>query len=457
MPAVQPEKLIEGVMAGRMSRREFVTRALALGMSASGIVAVLEVLSAPGAGAQASYDQVHLAWVGDPSTTLAVVWRTGDTATPSKVRYRKAVSTTWLAAAGVERTSGTTGTLHQVNLSGLRPSTRYEYRVRGDGGTWSKIFSVRTAPPPGPADFDVVYFADTGLVGRLDGLATGTQQVVDAIAAMNPLLVLAGGDYAYYDTDKRFGTLENTIDSWFNQVQPVASRSPTMPTYGNHEVLLGEGYRPWADRFPTPQGWNGRRAYSLDVGDAHFVSVFAPWGSDPLPSRQLDWLEQDIAAAKSRGQRWIVPYMHVSAFADGTNHHSNLQLRAQLGPVFEQNGVKLVLSAHDQAYERTYPLTNIGTTDTPTSASKGCYTMDDGVTWVKVSPGGKLSNISGGFSPFATDPPPAWTAYRNNTTHVFSKLSVRASGSIGVHTYGVKGDGTPPILLDGFRYTTGAC
>jgi acid phosphatase type 7 len=402
-------------------------------------------------------DQVHLAWLGAPSTTLTVVWRTWNTATASTVQYRATGSTTWQQATGAPRTSGTTGKLHQVNLSGLNPSTSYEYRVQGDGGAWSNVYSTRTAPPPGPADFDVIYFADTGLVGREDGLATGTKQVVSEIAAINPLLVLPGGDYAYYDTDKRYGTLENTIDAWFNQVQPIASRSPMMPTYGNHEVLLGEGYLPWANRFPTPKGWNARRAYSFDVGDVHFISVFAVQNFKPLTTEQVSWLENDIATAKAAGRRWIIPYMHVSAFADGKNHPSNLNLRAQLGPIFERNGIKLVLSSHDQAYERTYPLTDIGTTNTPTSTSASCYEMSDGVTWVKISPGGKLSNKNEGFSQFATNPPPAWTAYRNNTTHVFSRLSVRASGSLRLDTYGVKGDGTSPVIIDTFQYTIGGC
>lgn len=403
-------------------------------------------------------DQVHLAWVGDPSTTLTIVWHTLNTATPSSVQYRAAGSTAWLEATGSQRTSGTTGKLHQVNLSGLSPSTAYEYRVQGDGGTWSEVYSTRTAPPPGPAaDFDVIYFADTGLAGRTDGLATGTEQVVDEIAALNPLLVLPGGDYAYFNTDKRYGTHEKTIDAWFNQVQPIASRSPMMPTYGNHEVGLDETYQPWANRFPTPTGWTNRKAYSFDIGDVHFISVFAVTNKDALPDSQISWLKNDIAGARAAGRRWIIPYMHIPAFADGTNHPSNLALRAQLGPVFESNGIKLVLTSHDQAYERTYPLKNIGTTNTPTSTSKSCYEMSEGVTWVKISPGGKLSNISKGFSPFATNPPPAWTAYRNNTTHVFSRLSVRAAGSIKLDTYGVKGDGTPPVIIDTFEYTTGSC
>jgi hypothetical protein len=70
-----------------------------------------------------------------------------------------------------------------------------------------------------------VFFADTGLIGRLDGLATGTAQVRDEIAALDPTLLLGGGDYAYFDTDKRFGDLNATIDAWFDQwAAPLSQR-----------------------------------------------------------------------------------------------------------------------------------------------------------------------------------------------------------------------------------------
>ncbi|MBA2277743.1 MAG: metallophosphoesterase [Chloroflexia bacterium] len=345
--------------------------------------------------------------------------------------------------------------MHEVTLTGLSPATAYEYRVRGDNDDWSQAYVARTAPRRGPADFDAIYLADTGLVGRTDGLTTGTQQIVNEIAAMNPLIVLPGGDYAYYDTDKRYGTLDNSIDAWFNQMQPIAGNSVMMPTYGNHEVQ--EGRSAWAARFPTPTGYDSRRNYSFDVGDVHFISILAVNNSSGVTSGQLQWIEQDILAARAAGQRWIVPYFHVTPFADGSNHPSNLILRDQLGPLFERHGVKLALCAHDQAFERTYPLTDIGNTDTPTSSSATCYMQSDGVTWVKVSPGGKLSNINKGFSQFRTNPPPHWTAYRNNTTHCFARLIVSAAGSIRVETYGVRGDGSPAILLERFEVTTGTC
>ncbi|HEX6206906.1 MAG TPA: kelch repeat-containing protein, partial [Actinomycetota bacterium] len=402
-------------------------------------------------------DQIHLAWVDDPSTTMTVVWRTLAPDASSVVEYREQGSSTWLQATGGTRTSGTTGTLREATLTGLVPATTYEYRVDGGSEGWSTVHTTRTAPAPGPADFSAIYFADTGLIGREDGLATGTEQAIQEMTALDPTLFLPGGDYIYYNTDTRYGSLDDSIDAWFAQNEPFATRAPMMPTYGNHEVLLGESYSAWASRFPTPQGFDGRRFYSFDVGDVHFVSILAVAETQGLSSAALDWIRQDIEAAKAAGQRWIVPYMHVPPFSDGKNHSSNLNLRGQLGPLFEQLGVQVVLTSHDQSYERTYPLTDVPATNTPTSSSLSCYTMADGVTYVKVSPAGKLSNKNGDFSQFATNPPPHWTAFRDNTLHHFSRLEVSSQGVLRVETYGFTGDGTPPTMIDAFEYRDGAC
>jgi hypothetical protein len=147
----------------------------------------------------------------------------------------------------------------------------------------------------------------------------------------------------------------------------------------------------------------------------------------------------------------------VAPFADGRNHPSNLPLRAQLGPLFEQLGVQVVLTSHDQAYERTYPLVDVPASNTPTSLSTDCYTLQDGVTWVKASPGGKLSNLNGSFSEFRTEPAPPWTAVRDNSRHAFARLVVSAAGTLRVEAYGVVGDGSPPVLLDVFEYRVGEC
>lgn len=403
-----------------------------------------------------AYDQVHLAWTGPSATTFTVVWRTKDMTTASSVQFRQTGLPLWRIASGVLRPSGTTGALHEVTVGTLKPDTSYEYRVQADGGAWSATFTTRTAPPQGPASFDAVFFADTGLVGRTDGLASGTQQVIDEIGKMKPLVLLAGGDYAYFDTDKRYGTYENAIDAWFNQVQPIASQSPLMPTYGNHEFELDGGTKPWAQRLPMLPGDDSRRYYSFDVGDVHFISLFAASDKTGVDAAQLAWLEQDLNDAEARGMRWMIPYFHVVMFGDGMNHGSNLLVREDLGPVFERHGVKLVFYAHDQAYERSYPLVDVPNSNRPTSNSLTCYTPDDGVVYVKVSPSGKESNISGAFSPFKSAVKPAWTAVRDNSMHHLARLRV-SEGSITVEAWGIKGDGSTPVLLDQFRVTAGKC
>ncbi|HEX2027084.1 MAG TPA: fibronectin type III domain-containing protein [Nitriliruptorales bacterium] len=402
-------------------------------------------------------DQVHLAWEQDPSTTLTVVWRTWDDDTPSTVEYRQATSSQWQTVTGSRRPSGTAGHLHQATLTGLQPGTSYQYRLVGDHQTPSEVFNARTAPGVGGA-FNVVFVADTGIDGRTDGLTTGTRQVRDEIAAMGPDLVLAGGDFAYFNTETRFATLDDAIDAWFDQMQPIASRAPTMPAYGNHEILLSEGFEPWAARFPTPQGHDGRRSYSFDVGDVHFVSILHVKESGALSQSQLNWITNDIAAAKAAGARWIIPFMHGSLYTDGANHPANADVRAQLAPLFESAGVPLVLSTHDQAFERSYPLVDMPTTNTRTSTSLTCYQLGvDGTVWVKSSPGGKLSNKNAGFSPFKSDRAPSWTAIRDNRMHNFAHLSFGVDGGLTVTTYGVVGDGTPATLLDRFRYTPATC
>ena len=88
-----------------------------------------------------------------------------------------------------------------------------------------------------------------------------------------------------------------------------------MPTYGNHEVLLGEGYDAWRQRFATPSGYDNARNYSFDVGEAHFVSILAESNTGGLRNSSLAWLTSDLAAARAAGKKWIVPFFHVSPFA----------------------------------------------------------------------------------------------------------------------------------------------
>ena len=61
-------------------------------------------------------DQIHLAWLQNPATTMTVVWRTYRDDTPSVVEYRLQGATEWQQAVGTHLPSGTNGVLHDVTI-----------------------------------------------------------------------------------------------------------------------------------------------------------------------------------------------------------------------------------------------------------------------------------------------------------------------------------------------------
>lgn len=395
--------------------------------------------------------QIHLSWTQDPSTSLTVVWHTRAGNSAAFLEYREGGTEAWQLIPGETRPSPGRGKLHQVTLTGLSPDTGYEYRVSGDDGALppvSEIYPARTAPAPGPAGFCFAFLCDTGISGRPDGNATGTRQIIDEIVADQPLFILGGGDYAYANRDGRFSTTGEAVDAWFEQMQPLLARFPFMAQYGNHEIYLQERFRDWGPRFAHPQGFDQGKSYSFDVGEVHFTALFVP--GPPPDAAQILWLDNDLTQARNRGMRWLIVFQHEPIFAHGHSHPARLEVRKILSPLFEKHHVNLHLSGHDQNYERTYPLIGLPEKPTPTSLAPDNYESGRGVIYVKVSPGGKLSEKGNSFSRFTSQQQPV-IARRDDTAHHYALVSIQASGELAVKAYRVVGDGSPKSLLDSFH------
>ncbi len=130
------------------------------------------------------FEQVHLSWTDDPSSTLTLTWFTPG-GEDSEVLYRPSGADTWQSEPMIWVPVDETRTLSRASLRGLQPCTTYEYQLVIREGKEltdkrSPIWTTRTAPA-GAADFTFGFLADTGLIGRLDGNATGTAQVLREI------------------------------------------------------------------------------------------------------------------------------------------------------------------------------------------------------------------------------------------------------------------------------------
>ncbi len=394
-------------------------------------------------------DQVHLSWQGNPATTLTATWHTASKDNPATLEFRKSGTTNWTRISGETLKSPGDGWLHRVTLAGLTPDTGYEYRVSSDRGTMPALghtYSTRTAPDRGAA-FTAAFVADIGLTGRIDGNATGTRRVMEAVQRDRPLFILGGGDYAYANRDFRFSKVGDTVDEWFNQWQDVLARIPLMAQYGNHEDHLLEKFSDWAARFAHPPGHDEGRSYSFDVAGVHFAALYLP--KETIPEDRLQWLDQDLAAARQRGARWIVVYHHVPLYAHGRSHGVPPALREKIVPILERHGVDVDLSTHDQNYERTYPLSGVGDNLRIRSTSPDRYRQGEGVLYVKVSPGGKKSEIGSEFSRY-TVPQQPFMAVRETGFHHYALLHVASTGALRIAVYRLPDKEGDRSLLDSF-------
>lgn len=410
-------------------------------------------------------NQVHLSWVRDPSSSFTVTWHTASRPTEARVEYRIAGSDAWQREAATTERSAGAGYLHKATVAALEPASEYEYRLSNGADAsapMSPAFLTRTAPASKSAEYQFAFLSDTGIAGRVDGNASGTRQIIEEIAADDPLFILGGGDYAYANFDGRFAGISEAVDAWFRQMEPLFARAPFMAQYGNHEIFLDERYSDWAPRFVLPssestdkgeifdvsQLLEGSVSYSFDVGPAHFTGLF--FSSPDIEPERLAWLDRDLRAARARGAKWLIVYQHEPVFAHGYVHASYRKVGEALAPILERHEVHLHLSAHDQSYERTFPLKGVPGNLTIASRSPSTYAAGQGVTYLKISPSGKMSERNNEFSRFRA-PRPEFVAARNDTMHHYALVTVKGVEEIRFQVFGVAGDASPKQLVDEFR------
>jgi predicted phosphodiesterase len=108
---------------------------------------------------------------------------------------------------------------------------------------------------------------------------------------------------------------------------------------------LGNHDDPGVERLYKPFNMGGERYYNFQKGDVGFFVL----DSNYMDPAQLDWLEQVLHNSKAK---WKICYFHHPLYSDGKSHGPDLDLRAQVLPIFKRNGVKVVFSGHEHVYER---------------------------------------------------------------------------------------------------------
>ncbi len=342
-------------------------------------------VAGPAVGSAGAPQEIHLSWTGPAPDRVTVAWVTGTQSDGSQVRYGRTPSLEEgyrdALTSGVPHVPSIY--LHVTTMGPLEPAADYYYSVGDNATGWSPLHKFRSAPS-GVTPFTFVAVGDTGV----DPAAAAN---IARMADVDPAFVLDAGDLAYA------GGNPAVWDSWFQQIQPLASETPYMPTIGNHEYEGGYDLNAYLGRFALP---GNERWYSFNFSSAHIVSIDGG-PSDDLnpPPGATAWLEADLKYnSRDPLYPWTIVVFHYPPFTSGTMG-SWINGRSLWSPLFDRYGVELVVNGHQHSYERTWPVYASG------AVAQYSYIEPKAPVYV-VTGGGGESLLP--FKPFQ----PPWSALR---------------------------------------------
>eukprot|EP01103_Thecamoeba_quadrilineata_P009929 TRINITY_DN2034_c0_g1_i4.p1 TRINITY_DN2034_c0_g1~~TRINITY_DN2034_c0_g1_i4.p1 ORF type:complete len:366 (-),score=59.14 TRINITY_DN2034_c0_g1_i4:38-1135(-) len=246
--------------------------------------------------------------------------------------------------------------IHKVKLTGLDPNSTYHYYVESTGAV-SNVFTFTTMPAGNDWSPRLIVYGD---MGRHGGEPT-LNSLISQVRSGYPNAIIHAGDFAY-DLDSDGGV---NGDAYMNRIQPIAGNMPYMTCIGNHEDNYA--FSNYINRFFMP-GDSQNMWYSWNMGPIHFVAYSTEvYFTDSLiytKERQIEWLQDDLTKAnKNRDEQpWIIAYGHRPMYcsnADGDDCTKNTSLvRAGLEDLFFEQGIDLIIEAHEHSYERLWPVFN---------------------------------------------------------------------------------------------------
>lgn len=287
-------------------------------------------------GAAPTPRHIHMSWSSEPSSSQSILWQTDADTMASMVQYTAEGGTQEFAVGGSFLTSALPddGRTHEVHLCGLKPGTRYSYRVGGEGA-WSPEYSFTTAPEPGSS----VKFS-VGIAGDARDNQSTWGQLLSQMESHDPAFYLFSGDLV----DLGVNMVE--WEAWFDALAGVGEYKPVMTVHGNHEFLTRQYFGLFA--LPGNEQW-----YSFDYGQLHVVGLNDTVAQATDMDTQASWMDQDLQESEAPLE---IVFHHKPAYTSCNTHPPEAELQEKWSPVEERNGVVIDFTGHNHNYERSYPL-----------------------------------------------------------------------------------------------------
>ena len=267
---------------------------------------------------------------------------------------------------------------HKVQVTGLKPRTKYYYSIGGGNGDTLQMDADNyfvTMPVPGQeGPLRIGVFGDCG--NNSPNQRNVRDQVISYLQdkPMDAWILL--GDNAYSS-----GTDPEFQEKFFNIYKDnLLKKYPLFPAPGNHDYsdlyrfrATSQGTKDIAyyQNFSMPT--NGEAGgvpsktqafYSFDIGNIHFLSLDSYGKEDEATTRmydtlgaQVQWIKKDLEAFKNTRRGWVVAYWHHPPYTMGSHNSDKegelVKIRENFIRILERYGVDLILCGHSHLYERS--------------------------------------------------------------------------------------------------------
>lgn len=306
-------------------------------------------------------DRIVLSPAADAARGAGVAWRTDARQAAAEAQIAEEVDGPLLgftartvngSTAPIQNENGQ-ALYHQVRFDGLKPDTRYVYRVRAADG-WSEWLPFRTAKAEF-APFRFIYLGDT----QNDILEIGSRVIRSAFKEAGPAaLVVHAGDLV---AQREVKVHDDEWGEWTEAGGRAFAMTPQLPATGNHEYVDhilpgGEESRVlgphWALQFALPDnGADGVKAtsYFVDYQGVRFIVLDGTAALDLGGlAAQTRWLDAALASSPAR---WNVALFHQPIYTCARPQDTE-ELKAAWKPIFDARNIDLVLQGHDHCYGR---------------------------------------------------------------------------------------------------------
>jgi hypothetical protein len=204
-----------------------------------------------------------------------------------------------------------------------------------------------------------------------------TEDTIENIISINPELIITTGDHV---KDVR------SIKCWAEMSEPIKDKMKI--AIGNHDIEFKKIYKEIVDYHQLDNPF-----YSHDFQNVHFISMSTEHPFEE-GSKQYEFIKNDLEKAlKNKDIDWIIIHNHKPLYSTRNDIEIAEELRNTYHPIFEKYNVDLVISSHNQYYERTYPLSYNSKSDedpiiTSHNSESNYYNNPNGIIFLTAGTGG---------------------------------------------------------------------